>query len=146
MSNTLDFYNTNAKEFAESTVESNSMICRIDSWTSYYHMLISLISDVVLVETQNISLKRNTMYQLLKALKDGGIIYTSFKYGTFEGERNGRYFTDFTLESFKEFLAKIDGVALADYWITGNRDKRVKLYYQRRYNESYGQSEINNSN
>ena len=25
-------------------------------------------------------------------------MYTSFKYGEFEGERNGRYFTDFTLE------------------------------------------------
>lgn len=29
-----------------------------------------------------------------QALKENGIIYTSFKYGEFEGERNGRYFTD----------------------------------------------------
>ena len=27
-----------------------------------------------------------------KRLRAHGIIYTSFKYGTFEGERNGRYF------------------------------------------------------
>ena len=33
------------------------------------------------------------------ALKQGGILYTGFKYGTFEGMRNGRYFTDFTEET-----------------------------------------------
>ena len=32
---------------------------------------------------------------LSHALKVGGILYASFKYGTYEGERNGRYFTDF---------------------------------------------------
>ena len=30
------------------------------------------------------------------ALKPDGIFYTSFKYGTFEGERNGRFFNDMT--------------------------------------------------
>lgn len=29
-----------------------------------------------------------------KALKDDGVLYCSFKYGTYEGERNGRIFTD----------------------------------------------------
>ncbi|MCR5719070.1 MAG: class I SAM-dependent methyltransferase [Lachnospiraceae bacterium] len=43
--------------------------------------------------------------KMLTALKDGGVIYTSFKYGDFEGERNGRYFSDFTEESFTEFIA-----------------------------------------
>ena len=34
------------------------------------------------------------------ALKDNGVIYTSFKYSNFEGERNGRYFTDFMEDTF----------------------------------------------
>lgn len=34
-----------------------------------------------------------------KALKTGGIFYCSFKKGTFEGERNGRYFTNLTEET-----------------------------------------------
>ena len=38
----------------------------------------------------------NIFHKMHQALKTNGIIYTSFKYGTFEGERNGRYFTDFT--------------------------------------------------
>ena len=29
--------------------------------------------------------------KMAQALKKNGIVYTSFKYGTFEGERNGRY-------------------------------------------------------
>lgn len=32
------------------------------------------------------------MRKMVTALKPGGIIYTSFKYGTFSGERNGRFF------------------------------------------------------
>ena len=33
---------------------------------------------------------------MANALTANGIIYTSFKYGDFNGVRNGRYFTDFT--------------------------------------------------
>ena len=46
-------------------------------------------------------------FALKNPLKKNGIIYTSFKYGDFEGERNGRYFTDFTEKSFAEFLEKL---------------------------------------
>lgn len=42
------------------------------------------------------------MKRMVQALKENGIIYTSFKYGDFEGERNGRYFTDFTEKSFTD--------------------------------------------
>ena len=54
------------------------------------------------------------------ALKSLGILYTSFKYGEFSGERNGRFFTDFTEESFKEFLDKFPGFEIKELWITGD--------------------------
>lgn len=54
------------------------------------------------------------------ALKDEGIIYTSFKYGDYEGNRNGRYFTDFTLEMFEEFIKGISELEIKDNWITGD--------------------------
>lgn len=54
------------------------------------------------------------------ALRPGGVIYTSFKHGTFEGTRNGRYFTDFTEPTFREFLAGIPGLAIEQLWITGD--------------------------
>ena len=39
-----------------------------------------------------------------KASKDDGVLYCSFKYGDFEGDRNGRYFTDLTEATIKEYL------------------------------------------
>lgn len=58
--------------------------------------------------------------KMSRALKPNGIIYTSFKYGEFEGERNGRYFTDFTIETFTEFIQDIEDLKLDEYWITGD--------------------------
>ncbi len=54
------------------------------------------------------------------ALKYKGIFYTSFKYGDFEGERNGRYFTDFTEESFAALLKKSADFDILETWITGD--------------------------
>lgn len=61
---------------------------------------------------------RMVFRKMVKALKRDGIIYTSFKYGDFEGERNGRYFTDFTEEKFNEFVQDIENVKLKEEWIT----------------------------
>ena len=59
-------------------------------------------------------------FKMVDALTSNGIIYTSFKYGDFEGERNGRHFTDFTYEKFCEFIKDIRDIAIEDYWITGD--------------------------
>lgn len=42
--------------------------------------------------------------KLKNALKPKGILYASFKYGVFEGEKNGRYFTNLTKEALEEVL------------------------------------------
>ena len=56
--------------------------------------------------------------KMADALRDDGIIYTSFKYGDFEGERNGRYFTDFTIETFTDFIKDLEKIGMETYWIT----------------------------
>ncbi len=58
--------------------------------------------------------------KMVVALKEHGIIYTSFKYGTFAGERNGRFFTDMTEETFAKFLSKIEGLELEEQWTTSD--------------------------
>lgn len=58
--------------------------------------------------------------KMCDALKENGIIYVSFKYGTFEGERNGRYFTDFTEDAFAIFLAEIPTLKIEKQWITND--------------------------
>lgn len=62
----------------------------------------------------------SVFHKMNKALKENGIIYTSFKYGKFEGERNGRYFTDFTEDTFKEFILQIPQLQIKEIWITGD--------------------------
>ena len=54
------------------------------------------------------------------ATKKNGIIYLSFKYGNFEGERNGRYFTDMTEKSMKELLDAFPEFTVEKQWITGD--------------------------
>ncbi len=63
---------------------------------------------------------KSVLKKMITALKDGGVIYTSFKYGDFEGERNGRYFSDFTEESFTEYISDYPGITIVDSWITGD--------------------------
>ena len=61
---------------------------------------------------------RNVLLHMEKALHNNGIIYTSFKYGDFSGMRNGRYFTDFTEDSFKMFVVEIDRFVIEKLWLT----------------------------
>ena len=60
------------------------------------------------------------MRKIWTALKDNGVFYTSFKYGTFEGERNGRYFSDMTEESLSSLLTKVTGFNIEEQWITSD--------------------------
>lgn len=54
------------------------------------------------------------------ALKPNGIIYTSFKYGSLAGERNGRYFTDMTESSFAALMQNITSLKTEEQWITSD--------------------------
>lgn len=57
---------------------------------------------------------------LAQALKPGGILYTSFKYGTYEGIRNARYFTDMTREKFQAMIDGIETLTIKEMWITSD--------------------------
>lgn len=60
------------------------------------------------------------MRKMITALKPNGIIYTSFKYGTFEGERNGRYFTDMTEETFADFIRDRKELQTEEEWVSSD--------------------------
>lgn len=62
----------------------------------------------------------DVMRKMAVALRANGIIYASFKYGTFSGERNGRFFTDMTEESFAKFLSGIEGLEVEEQWTTSD--------------------------
>ena len=60
----------------------------------------------------------DVFHRMAAALKERGVIYTSFKYGTYEGERNGRYFTDMTEEKFSCFLQNIKELEIEEHWVS----------------------------
>lgn len=56
--------------------------------------------------------------KIARALKPGGYLYASFKYGDFEGKRNGRYFTDLTEERLMNLLKPVDCFEISETFIT----------------------------
>lgn len=58
--------------------------------------------------------------KIATATKKGGVVYTSFKYGEFEGIRNGRFFTYLTEESFGEILRSVSDLAIEKLWISAD--------------------------
>ncbi|MBR0267454.1 MAG: class I SAM-dependent methyltransferase [Clostridia bacterium] len=61
---------------------------------------------------------KDVLQKLEKALKPNGILFASFKYGTFEGIRTERYYTDFTKDTLNEFWAASTSLKIFDEWIT----------------------------
>ena len=74
------------------------------------------------------------------ALRKNGILYASFKYGSFEGERNGRHFTDFTEASFAEFAGGVHKLVIQEMWIS--RDVRPERGEERWLNTILQKSAI----
>ena len=58
-------------------------------------------------------------HKMVTALDTNGIIYTSFKYGTFEGERSGRFFHGFTSQdTFSDFIKDVEQIRIEEEWLT----------------------------
>jgi SAM-dependent methyltransferase len=55
-------------------------------------------------------------HKIFKSIKPCGILYMSFKYGEFEGVRDGRYFTDLRIRRLKELLSGFDNIEILDLW------------------------------
>ena len=64
----------------------------------------------------------DVLKRLKDSLKDNGILYASFKYGDFEGERNGRYFNDLDEKTSNELFSKLD-FEILKIWITNDSRK-----------------------
>ncbi|MGM9974336.1 MAG: class I SAM-dependent methyltransferase [Clostridiaceae bacterium] len=61
---------------------------------------------------------KEVVKKLYEALKASGVIYASFKYGDFEGIRNGRYFTDINEERLHSLLQEVKGFTPIELWIS----------------------------
>lgn len=62
----------------------------------------------------------NIIGKIANALKIGGYFYASFKYGDFEGERNGRYFTDLTEKRLRKLIEPFQELDIIETVITND--------------------------
>ena len=60
----------------------------------------------------------DTLRRIGNALKRGGICYCSWKYGNSERSVEGRHFTDFTVETFRDLLKKATMFEEVEVWTT----------------------------
>ena len=56
--------------------------------------------------------------RILRALKTGGVLYMSFKYGSTDREKDGRHFTDLNEQQAQALLREVPGFLLLQQWIT----------------------------
>lgn len=63
---------------------------------------------------------QQVMKKLSASLVDGGCFYASFKYGSFAGNRKGRFFTDLNEERFGQILQEIQDLVVEKQYITGD--------------------------
>lgn len=65
----------------------------------------------------------SVLKKIARALKTGGLLYVSFRYGEMEGLRGERYFTDMTEEKLSDVIVP-SGLRIVDTWIS--EDKRIE--------------------
>ena len=120
------------KGYQVTATDGSAEICRLASSFTGIEVQEMLFQELDDIDTYDgiwacssiLHLPKNELLLVIRkmcnALKDTGVIYTSFKYGDFEGVRNGRYFTDFNEDSIKKFIAGIPELTIEDHWITGD--------------------------
>ena len=62
------------------------------------------------------------VHQLIKSMKESGVMYCSFKYGDGEREKDGRTFTDLNEDNLREIVFKAGDCCISDMWMS--EDKR----------------------
>lgn len=82
-----------------------------------YDGIWALAALVHLRETEIIS----TLIKISNSLKSGGVLYTSFKHGIFEGYMDGRYFTYLTEERFYNILDKVPDLEVKEVFYSKDR-------------------------
>lgn len=80
---------------------------------------------------------RDVLVKIEKALKSGGYFYFSVKYGNYEGEREGRYYTDYTEQSVETLFAAVPSLHKVDMWLTddarpGRNDRWINCICQKK--------------
>ena len=101
-----EFTGINVKQMLFSDLDVENQYDGIWACSSILHLSKAELKDVI--------------GRMIRATKMDGFIYTSFKYGEFEGCRGERYFTDLTEKSFHDLISGFSGIQIVDEWVSAD--------------------------
>ena len=118
------------KGFRAEGVDGSEELCRIASentGTTVRHMMFNELDEIdtydgiwacaSILHLPKSEL-RDVLIKMIRAVKDGGYLYVSFRHGDFEGYINDRYFSYFTEEGFEEFIGDLQEIKIVDKWVS----------------------------
>ena len=118
------------KGFRAEGVDGSEELCRIASentGTTVRHMMFNELDEIdtydgiwacaSILHLPKSEL-RDVLMKMIRAVKDGGYLYVSFRHGDFEGYINDRYFSYFTEEGFEEFIGDLQEIKIVDKWVS----------------------------
>ena len=120
------------KGYAVDAIDGSEKLCEIASRNTGINVREMMFSDLhedskydgiwACASILHLSKKelKSILRKMVRATKTGGYIYTSFKYGEFEGYRGERFFSDFTSETFHSFLVDISEIEIKEEWISSD--------------------------
>lgn len=79
---------------------------------------------------------QDVLVKIERALKTGCYFYFSVKYGDYEGEREGRYYTDYTETSVNALVSSAPSLQKIEMWLTddarpGRNDRWINCIYKK---------------
>lgn len=120
------------KGYDVDAIDGSEELCKIASEYAGVQVKQMLFEELDKVEVYDgiwacasiLHVEKNQLSGIMKkiaiATKTGGVVYVSFKYGDFEGVRNGRFFTYLTEESFGEILGEVPELVVEKLWISAD--------------------------
>ena len=130
------------KGYCVNAIDGSSELCRLASdycgipvkCMDFYDLSDKEKYDGIWACASLLHIPKNEMPIILskmeKALTHNGIIYASFKLGDFEGNRNGRFFSDVNPVIFEEMISDVIGLVKIDEWFTEDvRPEKKTTWY-----------------
>lgn len=121
-----------SKGYNVDAIDGSEKLCKIASEYTGVQVKQMLFEELDVVEEYDgiwacasiLHVEKKQLTDIMKkiaiATKTDGVVYASFKYGEFEGVRNGRFFTYLTEESLGKLLEAVPELVIEKLWTSAD--------------------------
>lgn len=121
-----------SKGYNVDAIDGSEKLCKIASEYTGVQVKQMLFEELDVVEEYDgiwacasiLHVEKKQLTYIMKkiaiATKTDGVVYASFKYGEFEGVRNGRFFTYLTEESLGKLLEAVPELVIEKLWTSAD--------------------------